>query len=118
MKRIRKNDLVEVIRGDSAGPTPRRVIQVLDGGQRLVVEGVNRVFKHVRKGHPKSPAGGRLQFERPINSSNVLLYCESCGKGVRVGARYTEDGSKERFCRSCGRAMGQLSPPRAHYAKK
>lgn len=118
MRRIRKNDLVTVISGDSAGATPRRVIQVLEGGRKLVVEGVNRVYKHVRKGHPKSPAGGRLQLDKPIDSSNVLLFCESCSKGVRVGARYTEDGSKERFCRSCGRAMGRISPPRPRYAKK
>ena len=107
--KIRRGDSVVVIRGDDAGAAPHRVVQVLDGGKKLLVEGVNRVFKHVRRGHPKSPQGGRLNLEMPIDTSNVLLYCGSCSKGTRVGMRFTAGGDKERFCRKCGAALGTVS---------
>ncbi|MEX0701559.1 MAG: 50S ribosomal protein L24 [Planctomycetales bacterium] len=115
--RIRKGDSVVVLSGDDAGTTPHKVIQILDGGRRLVVEGVNSVFKHVRRGHPKSPSGGRLSLDLPIDSSNVALYCNSCHKGTRVGYRFTADGTKERFCRKCGAAAGTVGGPRKQRVK-
>lgn len=116
--KIKRNDRVVVTTGDDAGNTPRVVQQVLDGGEKVVVEGVNLVYKHVRRGHPKSPQGGRLRLEKPIRSSNVMYYCDACQKGVKLGLRYTPDGAKERFCRKCGKSAGQISPPRAKYAGK
>ena len=113
--KIYQGDSVIVTTGDDAGSTPRRVLQVVQGGKKVLVEGVNRVFKHVRKGHPKSPQGGRLQLEMPISSSNVVLYCESCSKGTRVGYRYASDGSKERFCKKCSTSLGTISPAKANY---
>lgn len=115
--KIRRNDMVVVVAGDDVGTTPRRVIQMLDGGRKVLVEGVNRAYKHVRRGHPKSPQGGRLHLEMPIDVSNVRLYCQSCTRGVRVGFRYNDDGSKERFCKGCGASAGSVSPARARYAK-
>lgn len=115
--RIRQGDTVQVVAGDEAGPSAHRVVKVLKGGKQLVVEGVNRAYKHVRRGHPKSPQGGRLQIELPIDSSNVMLYCDACGKGVKVGYRFNDDGSKDRFCRACGNSLGNVSPPNARRAK-
>ena len=116
--KVRRGDSVVVVAGDDAGDTPRRVIQVMDGGRKLLVEGVNRVYKHVRRGHPKSPQGGRLQLEMPIDISNVQLHCTSCGRGTRVGFRYNDDGSKERFCRRCGKSFGAVSPAKLRRAKQ
>ena len=116
--KIRRGDSVVVISGDDLGPAPHRVIQVLGGGKKLLVEGVNRVYKHVRRGHPKSPQGGRLQLEMPIDSSNVMLYCGSCNKATRVGFRYRDDGSKERYCKLCDASLGAVSRPKARYARK
>ena len=116
--KIQRNDSVIVIAGDETGAAPRRVIQVLGGGRKLLVEGVNRVYKHVKRGHPKSPQGGRLNLEMPIDSSNVMLYCGACSRGVRVGFRYSDDGAKERFCRSCSQSLGAVSPPKASRATK
>ncbi len=115
--KIRRGDMVQVIAGDEAGDTARRVVQVLDGGKKLLIEGVNRAYKHVRRGHPKSPQGGRLELEMPVDSSNVQLFCDSCGRGRRVGLRYLDNGAKERFCRSCGGALGSVGPAKAAYAK-
>ena len=110
--KIHQGDSVIVTTGDDAGSTPRKVLQVVQGGKKVVVEGVNRVYKHVRRGHPKSPQGGRLQLEMPISVSNVMLYCESCSRGSRVGYRYATDGSKERFCKKCDASLGEVSPPK------
>lgn len=115
--KIKKNDMVVVVSGDDKGKTPRKLTQVLDGGRKVVVEGVNLVYKHVRRGHPKSPQGGRLRMEKPIQSSNVMFYCGTCDQGTKLGLRYREDGAKERFCRKCGKTVDQISPPRPAYAK-
>ncbi|MEZ6045753.1 MAG: 50S ribosomal protein L24 [Planctomycetaceae bacterium] len=116
--KIQRGDTVLVIAGNDASSTPRQVIQVLDGGKKVVLEGVNRAYKHVRRGHPKSPQGGRLQIELPIDSSNVKFYCSSCSKGTRVGYRYREDGSKERFCKGCSTSINTVSPAKAAHAAK
>jgi large subunit ribosomal protein L24 len=126
--KIKRGDLVVVVVGDEAGPVkekpngdrpaPHRVSQVLDGGRQVVIEQVNLVYKHVRRGHPKSPQGGRLRLEMPIRSSNVMFYCEHCQRGVRLGLRFAADGSKERFCRKCKKSVGQVSPARERSAGK
>lgn len=113
---IRANDTVKVITGDDAG-TQARVLRVDHEAGKLVVEGVNRVYKHVRRSQ-RNPQGGRLSKEMPIQLSNVLLVCPSCGKATRSGARFANDGSKERFCKKCGSGMGALAPARAAHAKK
>ncbi len=82
-----------------------------------MVEGTNRVYKHVKRGHPRSPQGGRLSLEMPIDSSKVMFYCEACGRGVRLGYRYTEDGTKERFCKQCGKTVSKVSPANPKRAK-
>ncbi len=115
--KIHRGDSVIVVTGNDKGPTPHRVVSIEDGNM-VMIEGVNRKLKHVKRGHPKSPQGGRLTLEKPIHISNVKFYCGSCSSAVRLGYRYTSDGSKERFCKSCGAAAGTLSPPRAKYAKK
>ncbi|MDH3717239.1 MAG: 50S ribosomal protein L24, partial [Planctomycetota bacterium] len=48
--------------------------------------------------------------------SNVLLVCGACGQPARMGARYLDDGSKERFCKKCGAGNGEIAPQRASYA--
>jgi large subunit ribosomal protein L24 len=118
---IRKDDLVEIITGDDAGtPTARttgRVLRVLPGENKVVVEGINRVYKHL-KPNRRNSQGGRLSKEMPVSVSNVLLYCSTCARGVRVGRRYGADGRKERFCKKCGNSLGALSKPRPAYARK
>ena len=124
--KIRKGDLVVMISGDDASvvvptgdrrPTPRKVLQIVDGGKKLLVEGANRVYKHVKRGHPRSPQGGRLSLEMPVDTSKVMFYCEACACGVRLGYRYRADGGKERFCKSCEKTVGVVSPPKPRYAQ-
>ena len=118
--KIKRGDMVVVVAGDDRDrdqPRPRVVEEVLNDGQKVIVEGVNLVYKHVKRGHPRSPQGGRLRMEKPIQSSNVMYYCSDCGKGVKLGYRYTDNGEKERFCRKCSKSIGAVSPAREKYAK-
>ncbi|MBX3439639.1 MAG: 50S ribosomal protein L24 [Planctomycetaceae bacterium] len=115
--KIKQGDMVVVVTGDEKSDVPRRVVQVLENGQKVLIQGINRVWKHVRRGHPKSPQGGRLHLEMPIQSSNVMFYCSSCNQPSRLGLRYTPEGAKERFCRKCQSGAGTVSPPKKAYAK-
>jgi len=119
---IRKDDQVEVITGDDKGtPDQRRiakVLRVLPEKNKIVVEGVNRVFKHL-KPSAKNQQGGRLSKEMPIDASNVLLFCPSCKRGVRVGSRFSETGQKQRYCKKCSTSLGNIGPVKpAHATKK
>lgn len=107
---IRSGDTVEVRTGNSRG-TRAKVLVVLPQKGKLVVEGVNRVYRHMRRSQ-KNPQGGRLSKEMPIDASNVQLVCPSCGQPTRLGKRLTEDGGKVRFCRKCGAEAGVLRSPR------
>jgi large subunit ribosomal protein L24 len=115
---IKKDDIVEVIAGDDAASGQgRRVLRAIPAEGKVVVEGVNRVYRHL-KPNRRNAQGGRLSKEMPIDVSNVLLYCQTCRRGRRVARRYTAEGRKERYCKKCGTALGVLSKPRPAYAKK
>ena len=111
---VKKDDTVEVLTGDDKGKTGR-VLEVLPDKGKVLVEGINRVYKHLKPSQ-KNPQGGRLSKEMPVDASNVLLYCTTCRRGVRVGRRYGDDGHKERYCKRCGNSLGRLSGPRERYA--
>lgn len=113
---IRSGDTVEVITGADRG-VRSRVIQIDRAARKALVEGVNRVYKHVRRSQ-KHPQGGRLSKEMPVQLSNLQYVCGACGKAVRIGARYQNDGSKERYCKRCGASAGQISPPKAAHAAR
>jgi len=106
-----------VISGNDVGERGK-VLSVDRERRRVVVEGVNRVLKHVRKTQ-RNPQGGRLSKELAIDWSNVMLVCESCDAASRTGARFMDDGAKVRFCKKCGAQIGRaISPARAAHAKE
>ncbi|MCA9176001.1 MAG: 50S ribosomal protein L24 [Planctomycetales bacterium] len=108
--KIKKDDIVVVLNGNSAG-SQGRVLSVNHGEGRVVVEGVNQVYKHVRRSQ-KNPQGGRLTREMPISVSNVMLVCPHCSKPTRVGVRFAKDGAKERHCKQCDAAISTIAPPK------
>ena len=115
---VRKDDMVEVIAGDDAEKgRAHKVLRILREENKVVVEGINRVYKHVKPSR-RNPQGGRLSREMPIAASNVLLFCANCRRGVRIGRRYGADGHKERFCKKCGVGLGAISKANPKYAKK
>jgi large subunit ribosomal protein L24 len=112
---IKVDDIVEVIRGEDR--LRGKVLKVLRHQSKIIVEGANRVYRHVRRSQ-KNTQGGRLSMEMPISISNVLLVCTSCGRPTRTGARFREDGTKERYCKKCKAGIGVIAPPRAAHASK
>jgi len=113
---IRTGDTVEVVTGADRG-TKSRVIQIDRQKKTALVENVNRVYKHVHRSQ-KHPQGGRLSKEMPVQLSNVMYVCESCSARTRLGARYTKEGAKERFCKKCGASAGEIAPAHKAYAHK
>ena len=96
---IKANDNVKVIAGEDRGATGK-VLRVDRKAGKLVVEGVNRVYKHVRRSQ-KNPQGGRLSKETPINIAKVMLVCPQTNKPTRVGFQILQDGTRARVCRVC-----------------
>ena len=113
---IRVDDIVEVIAGADK-KSRGRVLRVMREEGKLVVEGVNRVYRHVRRSQ-RNLQGGRLAKEMPVQQSNVLLVCSSCGKPARTGARFLDDGAKERYCKKCNAGIGQIAPPHSKNKSK
>ena len=106
---IRKGDVVEVVAGDEAG-SRGTVLSVDRKNGKVVVEGVNKVYKHVKRGHPKSPQGGRLHTELALDASNVMLIDPQTNKPTRVGVKVNADGSKELVAKKSGTTLRRLSP--------
>jgi large subunit ribosomal protein L24 len=100
MNKIRKGDEVVVLTGKDRGRRGTVLRRVDD--ERLLVEGVNRVKKHMRPNPLKGEVGGIVEKEMPIHVSNVALFNPASQKGDRVGIRVLEDGSKVRFFKSNG----------------
>jgi large subunit ribosomal protein L24 len=105
---IRKNDIVQVIagrsRGSSGQPTRGRVLEVEPGKNRVYVERVNMIKKHVRPNPNKQIRGGILEKEGPIHISNVALVCSDCGP-TRIQHRAMAEGKKARICAKCEKSL-------------
>jgi large subunit ribosomal protein L24 len=102
-RHIKSGDTVMVTTGADRGKTGR-VLRVLTGRDRVVVEGVNRVWKHVRPSQ-RNPQGGRIQKDAPIHVSNVMPLDPTTGRGVRV--KFEErDGVKHRIAVGSGTDLG------------
>ena len=96
---IKKNDTVIVLSGKDKG-VKGKVLVAQPKENKVIVEGVNVATCHT-KPRRQGETGGIVKKETPIRTCKVALYCEKCGKGVRVGAKIV-DGKKVRVCRKCG----------------
>jgi large subunit ribosomal protein L24 len=96
--RIKQGDTVEVTQGKEAGKRGK-VLHVLAGEERIVVERVNFIKRHVRPSK-KVPQGGVIEREASMHISNVRLVCPSCSQAVRVGVRM-QGAEKVRYCKKC-----------------
>jgi large subunit ribosomal protein L24 len=103
MQRIKKGDEVVVIAGKDKGRRGN-VTSVLPNG-KLVVEGVNIARKHQRPNPQAGVAGGIVEKEKALDSSNVMLFNPATSKGDRVGVRQLSDGRKVRFFKSNGEVV-------------
>jgi len=97
--KIRKNDTVLVITGKDKGKKGK-VRFAYPKDERIVIEGVNFIKRHVRATGTVRQAG-IVEREAPIHMSNVMLLCNKCNRPTRIGFRFLEDGRKVRTCHSC-----------------
>jgi len=103
---VKQGDLVMVRAGDDRGKTGK-VLRVIPRDGKVVVEGVNVVFRHVKPSQ-KHPQGGRIQKEMPIQLSNISPVDPESGKPTRVRFQTLNDGSKVRIAARGGRQLGTL----------
>ena len=95
---LKKNDVVMCIAGRSRGKQGK-VLEVLRGAGRAIVEGLQLIKRHTKKSQA-NPQGAIVEKEGTIALSNLMLFCPACKKGVRLGIKH--DGAKRiRFCRKC-----------------
>ena len=97
--KIKKNDNVLVVAGKDRGKKGKVRFAYPDD-EKIVVEGVNMVKRHLKAIREVRQAG-IVEREAPMNVSNVMLLCNKCNKPTRVGYRRLEDGSRVRVCRVC-----------------
>ena len=98
---IRKNDQVVVRAGKDRGKKGR-VLSVIPGKNRVVVEGVNMIKRHTRPNPQKNIKGGIVEREAAIHASNVMLLDPDTNEPTRVGKKVLSDGSRVRIGRKSG----------------
>jgi large subunit ribosomal protein L24 len=103
--RIKKNDVVYIVSGDDKGRTGK-VLRFV-GADRVVVEGINVVWKHLRPSE-KARKGGRIRKEAPMHISKVQPVDPKTGKGARVKFKI-ENGEKHRIAAKTGSDLGVVS---------
>ncbi len=96
---IKKNDTVIVLSGKDKG-VKGKVLTAMPSTNMVIVEKVNVATCHT-KPRKQGETGGIVKRETPIRACKVALYCDKCGKGVRVGFKVDGD-KKTRICRKCG----------------
>ncbi|HLC70160.1 MAG TPA: 50S ribosomal protein L24 [Patescibacteria group bacterium] len=96
--KIKTNDQVKIIQGKDRGKTGK-VIQVFRADNKVVVEGMNKIKKHLRA-RKQGEKGQTIELSAPITGSNVMLVCTKCQAPTRVGYKFEGD-KKMRVCRKC-----------------
>lgn len=100
-RHVKSGDTVEVIAGNSKGKTGR-IIEVLVKKNRVVIEGVNIIKKHI-KPNAQNPQGEIREVEGSIHISNVKLVDPSTGKATRTGRKLNEAGKLQRYSKATGK---------------
>jgi len=100
---IKVNDTVAVIAGREKGKRGR-VLRVLAGDERVIVEKVNFIKRHTKPSQ-KNRQGGIVEREGAIHRSNVQLFCRKCNKPARIRTLVGAGGEKSRACARCGEVI-------------
>jgi large subunit ribosomal protein L24 len=101
---VRKNDNVMVVGGKDRGKRGR-VLRVIPGRNRVLVEGINFIKRHTRPNPQQNVKGGVVEREASLHASNVQIICPECGAATRIGRQLLDDGRKVRVCRKCDGAV-------------
>lgn len=98
--KLKKDDPIIVTTGKDKGKKSK-ILKVLRDEGKVIAEGVNVVKRHMKPSQ-LNPDGGIVEKEKPLDISNVMYLCSKCNKGVRLGIKVLQDGTKQRYCKSCG----------------
>ena len=112
---IRKDDTVVILSGDDKGKRGK-VLRVMRGDDLVVVEGINRVYRHLKPSR-RNPQGGRLSKEMPVDASNVSLIDPTTNRPTRLGVKYLDDGTKVLIAKPSGATIRTLAKANPKYAK-
>ena len=96
--KLKKGDTVRVLRGRDRGKQGA-ILRVLPDSGKVLVEGVNMVFKHTRPKRQGEKAQ-RITVASAVNIGSVMVVCPSCKKASRLG-RQLMDGKLKRVCKKC-----------------
>ncbi len=97
--KLRKGDTVVVNTGSEKGKKGT-ILDIDRKTGKVTVKDINVRTKHV-KARKQGQESGIIRVEAPMDASKLSFYCDKCGKGVKLGVKVNEDGTKTRFCRSC-----------------
>ncbi len=98
--KIKKDDTVVAIAGKDRGKSGR-VLKVDPAKGKVLVEGLNKYKKHMRRVSEEMP-GGIIEIEMPLDLSNVQILCPGCNRPVRIAIKRESGGKKSRVCKKCG----------------
>ena len=97
-EKIVSGDEVIVVSGKNKGQRGR-VRTNMPKEDRVVIEGVNIVRRHMKRGRARQ--AGIVEMEAPLHVSNVMIWCANHNGPARIGFREGADGAKERYCKRC-----------------
>ena len=100
--KVKTGDNVQIIAGKDKGKKSK-IIKVLTKQDRVVVDGVNIMKKHIKKTREK--AGERIETEASVHVSNVQIVCPACKKITRVGIQKSKTGKRIRICKKCSESL-------------
>lgn len=100
--KLKTNDKVEILAGKDRGKSGK-IIQVFPKEKKVVVEGLNKIKKHIRS-NKKGEKGQIIELSAPLQISNVIILCPKCSKKTRIGIKL--DGNKKiRICKKCNESI-------------
>jgi large subunit ribosomal protein L24 len=100
---IKKGDTAIILTGKNKGKQGR-VLSVLPKKQRVIIEGLNIIKKHM-KPNKQYTQGGIIEREAPIHISNVMVVCPKCNKPTRIANAILDNDKKQRKCKKCNEVI-------------
>ena len=103
---FKKGDKVLVIIGEDKGKKGK-IVSISPKKTEVIVEGVNFLKKH-SKPTQKSPQGGIIKQEGPLQASNIRLICNKCNKPTAIRREKIKEGKRVRVCKKCGEIIDKV----------
>jgi large subunit ribosomal protein L24 len=99
MSKLKKGDTIQVTKGKDRGKKGK-ILYFVPQKNKAIVEGINLVKKYMRR-NQQNPQGGIVSIESPISVTNIMFFCKTCSRPVKIGFSIAGDGGKSRICKIC-----------------